>query len=228
MTGRSMIAMAVLALASVQAQATLFKPTGAVASSAFNATSYGAVNTINGSGLSGGGLDTSAAHAAYASGSGGNHWTTAAGTQPATQWIDWTFSTPVTMGAAWIWNHQSNGGLASNGGYDVTLFDLTLFDASDTILLSLDNQALLPDTAFAQRIDFGLTSNVSRVRFDIEAVQSSTSYTGLAEVAFDSQSYLPGTGAVPEPASWLMLITGFGFTGAALRRRAARAVRMAA
>lgn len=29
----------------------------------------------------------------------------------------------------------------------------------------------------------------------------------------------PGTGAVPEPASWAMLITGFGLVGAAARRR---------
>jgi hypothetical protein len=33
-----------------------------------------------------------------------------------------------------------------------------------------------------------------------------------------------GTGAVPEPASWAMLIAGFGLTGAAARRRRAVAV----
>ncbi len=32
------------------------------------------------------------------------------------------------------------------------------------------------------------------------------------------------TGGVPEPASWAMLIAGFGLTGAAMRRRVARAV----
>lgn len=37
-----------------------------------------------------------------------------------------------------------------------------------------------------------------------------------------------GTPAVPEPASWAMLIAGFGLTGAALRRRRARAGRPAA
>jgi hypothetical protein len=35
---------------------------------------------------------------------------------------------------------------------------------------------------------------------------------------------LPGSiGAVPEPASWAMLIAGFGLVGAAQRRRVARA-----
>jgi hypothetical protein len=108
----------------------------------------------------------------------------------------------------------------------VTVFDLTLFDGSNNILLSLNDQALAPDNAFAQRIDFALTSNVSRVRFDIEAVQSSPNFTGLAEVAFDTQSYLAP--AIPEPASWLMLITGFGLTGAAMRRRASRLACVAA
>jgi hypothetical protein len=32
---------------------------------------------------------------------------------------------------------------------------------------------------------------------------------------------LPSVGGVPEPASWAMLIAGFGLTGAAMRRRAA-------
>lgn len=35
---------------------------------------------------------------------------------------------------------------------------------------------------------------------------------------------LPGTGGVPEPASWAMLLMGFGLTGAVMRRRTHRAV----
>ncbi|WP_439547101.1 PEPxxWA-CTERM sorting domain-containing protein [Sandarakinorhabdus sp.] len=208
-----MILAAGVGLAAVQAQAAVFKPTGATASSFFN-SDYVPENTINGSGLTGAGTDITQAHGIYVQ---GNHWTTAFQTQPTTQWIDWTFNSPVTMGAAYIWNHQSTLPLAANSGYDVTLFDLTLFDSNDNILLFIDDHALLPDNAFAQRIDFALTSNVSRVRFDIEAVQSSPSFTGLAEVAFDSQSFV--TPAIPEPASWMMLITGFGLTGAAMRRR---------
>lgn len=37
-----------------------------------------------------------------------------------------------------------------------------------------------------------------------------------------NQAYQPYSGAVPEPASWAMLLTGFGLTGAAVRRRRAR------
>jgi hypothetical protein len=67
-------------------------------------SNYVAANTIDGSGLTGAGTDITEAHAAYSSSSGGNHWTTT-NSNPLLQWIDWTFSAPVTMGAAWIWNH---------------------------------------------------------------------------------------------------------------------------
>jgi hypothetical protein len=33
------------------------------------------------------------------------------------------------------------------------------------------------------------------------------------------QSFIPTSGAVPEPASWAMLIAGFGLVGAMQRRR---------
>jgi hypothetical protein len=39
---------------------------------------------------------------------------------------------------------------------------------------------------------------------------------------YDSTGFtatVESTGAVPEPASWAMLIAGFGLTGAAMRRR---------
>lgn len=50
--------------------------------------------------------------------------------------------------------------------------------------------------------------------------------------AFGVQSFnweiLPGTTAVPEPASWAMLIAGFGLTGVSMRRRQAQLRRVTA
>ena len=159
----------------------IIQPDTAVASSEYS-SSYQATNTIDGSGLSDPLLGSNAIHDPY---SYDNHWTSARGTAPRDQLIDWGFNTPQNLDQMYIWNHQSTVGPAANPGYDVTLFDLTLFDAADNILLTLDDVALQPDTNAAQTFSFGQTvANVSRVRFEIEDVQSSTNYTGLAEVGF--------------------------------------------
>ena len=56
-------------------------------------------------------------------------------------------------------------------------------------------------------------------RSDIYLIRSATFKT-----AFIGQFDGPGIGGVPEPASWAMLISGFGLTGAAMRRRRMRVV----
>lgn len=181
------------------------QPDTAVASSEFTASFDGrAVHTIDGSGLPAG-FGPSDSHSAYAS---GNHWTTASGTTPTTQFITWGFATPQILDTIYIWNHQSNAPPANNTGYDVTLFDLTLFDVTNTVLLSLNDVALAPDTAIAQAFSFGgPIAGVSSVRFDVEAVQSSPTFTGLAEVGFN---------LIPEPSSlalgFIGVATGFGIS----------------
>lgn len=186
--------------ASLQASS-IVTPDTATASSDFGSTlSYAAINTINGSGLTAP-ITPSLAHANYAA---GNHWTTD-GSSPLDEWIEWGFNTPQTLGTIYIWNHRSNN-IAANPGYEPILFDLTLFDASNNVLLFLNNVALLPDVATAQAITFALTGNVSRVRFDVEQTQSSTTYTGLAEVRFDSTV----VSTVPEPSTISLLGSGLG------------------
>jgi uncharacterized repeat protein (TIGR03803 family) len=49
--------------------------------------------------------------------------------------------------------------------------------------------------------------------------QGGTSNFGTVFSITDSGFDVGGTGAVPEPASWAMLIAGFGLTGAVMRRR---------
>lgn len=73
-------------------------------------------------------------------------------------------------------------------------------------------------TAAAQAFFFGSSiAGVSSVRFDIEAVQSSTTFTGLAEVAFSSVST---SAAAPEPATLALLATGLlPIVGAVVRNR---------
>lgn len=47
---------------------------------------------------------------------------------------------------------------------------------------------------------------------------------GLDNIAFDVRAIDPGASPVPEPASWAMLLLGFGLMGAAMRRVPVRAV----
>jgi hypothetical protein len=207
----TMLSRCLVLLMAVGLEAAIITPDTATASSQFNAN-FAAVNTINGSGLTAP-ITPSSVHANYAN---GNHWTTD-GSNPTDEFIDWGFNTPQTIGTIYIWNHRSNS-IAANSGYEPTLFDLILFDASNTVLLTLNNVALLPDVATAQTISFALTNNVSRVRFDVEQTQSSTNYTGLAEVRFDTTSV---ASQVPEPATVSLIAAGLGLACVA-RRRASR------
>lgn len=62
---------------------------------------------------------------------------------------------------------------------------------------------------------FSLNGNVDKV-----VVTDSFSSPGFA-YGLDNVSFSPATAAVPEPASWAMLLIGFGMVGAVTRRRTA-------
>jgi hypothetical protein len=198
-----------LGLLAPSAQADLFSPDTATASSQWSGT-YDIGNTIDGSGLpTDFGPDD--AHANYA---GHNHWTTSSG-RTVGEFADFGFNAPTTVGTFHVWNHRSNN-IASNDDYAVARFDLELFDADDNLLFELLDQSIAPAVAIAQSYTFAPVDDVSRVRFtvvqsqqELQAPPNSTRITGLAEVAFE---------AVPEPSSLALLAAGSALL--ACRRRA--------
>ena len=216
-----LLAASAAALFAGASEAAVISADTATASSEFSGA-YLAENTIDGSGLSAAG-DPSATHADYAR---FNHWTTGIGTNATDQSITWGFTSAATVGGIYIWNHLSNN-ISSNSGYEPTLFDLTLLDAGGNQLAFFDDVDLTPDTNLAQAFSFGTTyAGVSSITFDVEAVQSSNNYTGLAEVLFDSSANIAGAtdlgggmAAVPLPAGLPLLLGAFAALFG-LRRRA--------
>lgn len=65
----------------------------------------------------------------------------------------------------------------------------------------------------------GGTAAAARARF-LAALDNETAYFNLHTLNFRPGEIRGQIAAVPEPASWAMLIAGFGLVGAALRRRA--------
>ena len=62
--------------------------------------------------------------------------------------------------------------------------------------------------------------------FNTGTFQLTDDFTGLggAQITITDLTTAGGTPAVPEPASWALMITGFGFVGAGMRRRTTRLV----
>jgi hypothetical protein len=190
------------------AQAIVIQPNTAVASSQFSAT-YAATHTIDGSGLAGA-VSTLPTHAVYSTASGGNHWTTANGTNPLDASITWGFNSAQTLDTIYLWNHQSTTSLATNSGYDVGNFALTFYDSTNAVIGTYSN-TLAFDSNAAQAFSFTAIAGVSSVRFDVNSIQNPQSaYTGLAEVAFNSPAI---ANATPDAASTAGLL---GFSVLAL------------
>jgi hypothetical protein len=78
---------------------------------------------------------------------------------------------------------------------------------------TLVDRSLETNPAALTTVNFNLASTTGlRFQFGPDGFNG-----GIQNVSF---SFVPANGAIPEPASWAMLIAGFGLVGAAARRRA--------
>lgn len=195
----------------------IFRPDAAIAGSQFSGA-YDIGNVIDGSGLPEG-FDLDDSHATYVE---NNHWTTATGAiESNSAWATFFFDSPVALTHFHMWNHMSNG-VASNGGYGVTSFDLFLRDVSGANLFSLLDQTAIGTMAYGrvQSYQFGRVTGVSEVHFRIRANVGGQSagerYTGLAEVAFSDAPAV----AVPEPS--IAVLVAAGLLALAARGRSRR------
>ena len=81
-------------------------------------------------------------------------------------------------------------------------------------------------TRFSRTFTFGPALSTVFVGFQGAEDDTDNSGVGIDRMEF-GPTLIPGGGAVPEPATWAMLLVGFGAIGARLRRRPAERVRIA-
>lgn len=156
---------------------------------------------------------------------------------PATLAPGVTFSadSPTTFGYSGFYSFVTNGnwegipliGLDSgSGGFQLAfanpvagfLADLNWtvdFDTNATIAIYNSSNVLLESLTLengSNLVDPGF-HGFSRNSADISFVRFSNEYIGIRDIT------VGGSAVIPEPASWALLIAGFGLVGAAARRR---------
>lgn|GEM_PF-2343678 len=213
---KSILTVAAVAVAAV-APAQAITPVSVTASS--TQRNYSPENLINGSGLSADGL-----HDGVWSGM----WMTEQGQGANQGWLVFDLGATYDLAGADIWQYNFGNPADFPGTIN------TIHRGVKDFRISTSLDGITFEEVFAGSMDLGTgqplaANNVAFdataqfVRFDIldnlvpEGFLNDTYTTygvGLSEVSFVAAP-------VPEPATWAMMIAGFGIIGAAMRRRAA-------
>lgn len=116
-----------------------------------------------------------------------------------------------------------------SGGVTFTAFGLNIYTnrfSPPTVSLYAADNSLISATTLTQGANtygfFGAVSSVPIAYATYIADRGGTENTAIDNVQIGAAS--ASIGAVPEPASWALLVTGFGVVGAAARRRRAMVV----
>ncbi|ODU20445.1 MAG: hypothetical protein ABS87_10370 [Sphingomonas sp. SCN 67-18] len=129
--------------------------------------------------------------------------------------LEFDFLAEYDLTTLHFWNYYTEQ-------YDVDSILFTFYDASRTLVGSLEEEPRLGNmTSGGPIIPEHYTLNFpSRVRYVNAVLKGSNGHVDYNNIGFTAE-LSPPLNAVPEPASWAMLIAGFGLAGSAIRRRRA-------
>lgn len=146
----------------------------------------------------------------YGSGMDGTYWHWLAG-----------YETPITT-------YQNVSGLTSGQSYVLTFIMASEFTHADSVNVSVNGgsgtlftaPAYIPggfnggfwDNWVSQTYTFTAGPGVNKIQFSTVGLNQGGYDVGVDNVVLSA-------GGIPEPASWAMMLVGFGLAGAALRRR---------
>ncbi|WP_168694381.1 PEPxxWA-CTERM sorting domain-containing protein [Sphingomonas flavalba] len=204
----SFVLAAVALAAAVPASAVVVTPVSVTASSTqTHGGFYKAENLINGSGLSGDLHDSNFA----------NMWMTNQGVGAAQALLTFDLGAVYTLTSADIWqyNFGTNTPVISTLDRGVKDFRiLTSLDGASFAEVFSGRMERAPDGSPIGAQRFAIGGDARYVQIDIlsnyaEGTIYTTYSAGLSEVRFN---------AVPEPATWAMMIGGFALVGGAVRR----------
>ena len=129
------------------------------------------------------------------------------GTNGTTNTVTLTFANPVSAFGAGM-SYAVFGGVPVGSNAPV----ISAFDINGSLIASYDLEALAPIRSNGAN-EFFLFRGIDGQGTGIKSFTMTGAFI-IAAGTFTS-------GAIPEPASWAMLIAGFGLTGAVMRRRRA-------
>ncbi len=116
-------------------------------------------------------------------------------------------------------SYNCPGGLAGDGGWDVTNFEFFMFPNRDyTLTMNASVRQRQPDYNSISVGGAGTLKSGSGHAYVDPVITIAPGVTGFT--LFSSGPPM-GAGAVPEPASWALMLAGFGAVGGLARRRRA-------
>lgn len=169
-----------------------------------------------------------------------------AGTSATAATIIYNVNQSIGLGSV-VGTIQTNGTIGTLAQSDVTAFDLTVNGLGASVVLTQADSVIVNTgsnfSATAGNLFFDYSGPSGFLLFQFGSFGTGMKYfcnSSVADTCFQGASAIPesfnspsaqvegrvgnqilasASGAVPEPASWALMIGGFGLVGAALRRR---------